>query len=41
MGFDATNKWPGETHRQWGKPIVMNDEVKQRISNIWDQLGID
>jgi 4-hydroxy-3-polyprenylbenzoate decarboxylase len=41
MGFDATNKWPGETNRQWGKPIVMNDEVKQRISNIWDQLGID
>jgi len=40
MGFDATNKWPGETNREWGEPIVMDQEVKQRIDSIWDELGI-
>ena len=29
MGLDATNKWPGETERQWGTPIEMSTEVKQ------------
>ncbi|MEI8385704.1 MAG: 4-hydroxy-3-polyprenylbenzoate decarboxylase, partial [Nitrosomonadaceae bacterium] len=24
MGLDATNKWPGETTREWGTPIVMD-----------------
>ncbi|MEJ2621246.1 MAG: UbiD family decarboxylase, partial [Candidatus Thiodiazotropha sp.] len=41
IGFDATNKLPGETHREWGKPIVMSDSIKQRVDAIWDQLGID
>ncbi|MEW8626680.1 MAG: 4-hydroxy-3-polyprenylbenzoate decarboxylase [Candidatus Thiodiazotropha sp.] len=41
IGFDATNKLPGETSREWGKPIVMSDAVKQRVDEIWDQLGID
>ncbi|MCG7903462.1 MAG: 4-hydroxy-3-polyprenylbenzoate decarboxylase [Candidatus Thiodiazotropha lotti] len=41
IGFDATNKLPGETNREWGKPIVMSDAVKQRVDEIWDQLGID
>ena len=40
MGLDATNKWPGETNREWGRPIVMSDEVKQRIDSLWDSLGI-
>lgn len=40
MGMDATNKLPGETHREWGEPIVMDDAVKQRIDEIWDELGI-
>ena len=39
-GFDATNKWPGETHREWGKPITMSPEIKHRIDEIWDSLGI-
>jgi len=38
MGIDATGKWPGETSREWEKPIVMSDEVSQRINQIWDQL---
>lgn len=40
IGFDATNKWPGETNREWGRPIAMSDPVKQRIDTIWDSLGI-
>lgn len=41
VGFDATNKWPGETQREWGHPIVMTDAVKQRIDALWDELGIE
>ncbi len=41
MGLDATNKWDGETNRDWGTPIEMTDEVKQRIDEIWTDLGID
>ncbi len=40
IGFDATNKWPGETQREWGRPIQMNPAVKQRIDEIWDDLGL-
>ncbi len=40
MGFDATNKWPGETTREWGVPIVMDEKIKQRIDTLWDDLGI-
>lgn len=40
MGFDATNKWPGETTREWGTPIVMDEAVKSRVDELWDELGI-
>jgi 4-hydroxy-3-polyprenylbenzoate decarboxylase len=40
MGIDATNKWPGETSREWGVPIVMSDEVKRRVDDLWQQLGL-
>ena len=40
MGIDATNKWPGETSREWGRPIVMDGEVKQRVDALWDRLGL-
>ncbi|NQX89326.1 MAG: 4-hydroxy-3-polyprenylbenzoate decarboxylase [Halioglobus sp.] len=40
VGFDATNKWQGETSREWGRAICMNASVKQRIDSIWDELGI-
>ncbi|WP_457673431.1 4-hydroxy-3-polyprenylbenzoate decarboxylase [Thiolapillus sp.] len=40
MGFDSTNKWPGETSREWGRPIVMDDDVKKRVDDIWDRLGL-
>ena len=41
MGMDATNKMPGETDREWGEPIAMDDKVKQRVDDLWDELGID
>ncbi len=40
MGLDATNKWPGETTREWGKPITMDSAVKARVDEIWPSLGI-
>ncbi len=40
MGIDATNKWPGETSREWGRPIVMDSAVKARVDTIWTELGL-
>jgi 4-hydroxy-3-polyprenylbenzoate decarboxylase len=40
MGLDATNKWPGETDREWGVPIVMDQEIKNKVDEKWDALGI-
>ncbi|PIE01232.1 MAG: 4-hydroxy-3-polyprenylbenzoate decarboxylase [Thiothrix nivea] len=40
MGMDATNKWPGETNREWGVPIVMDQAIKDRVDAIWGELGI-
>ena len=41
MGMDATNKLPGETDREWGRPIERDPEIVNRIDAIWDQLGLD
>jgi len=40
MGMDATNKWPGETDREWGRPIAMDAAVKQRVDEMWGELGL-
>lgn len=40
MGFDATNKWPGETHRRWGRPIALDRAVERRVDALCAQLGI-
>jgi 4-hydroxy-3-polyprenylbenzoate decarboxylase len=40
MGIDATNKWPGETDREWGTPITMDPAVKARVDSIWSTLGL-
>jgi 4-hydroxy-3-polyprenylbenzoate decarboxylase len=40
IGFDATNKWPGETTREWGEPISMDETVKARVDEIWEELDI-
>ena len=40
MGLDATNKWPGETQREWGHPIEMDKDTRQRVDELWDSLGL-
>ena len=40
MGLDATNKWPGETDREWGTPIVMDADTKKRVDDMWSSLGL-
>ncbi len=40
MGMDATNKWEGETSREWGEPIVMDEAVKEKVDKIWKDLGL-
>ena len=41
IGLDATNKWPGESNRHWGRPISMSAEVKARVDALWESLAID
>ncbi|RZS58713.1 UbiD family decarboxylase domain-containing protein [Sphaerotilus mobilis] len=38
MGLDATNKWPGETHREWGRTIEMDRDVSLRMDDLWQRL---
>jgi len=40
MGLDATNKWPAETTRQWGRPIKMTEEISRKVDDLWESLGI-
>jgi len=40
MGLDATNKFPGETQREWGTPIVMDAAVKAKVDAMWGELGL-
>ena len=40
MGIDATNKWPGETSREWGTPIAMDEAVRSRVDAMWRDLGL-
>jgi 4-hydroxy-3-polyprenylbenzoate decarboxylase len=40
MGMDATNKWPGETAREWGRTIEMDADVKRKVDEIWGTLGL-
>lgn len=41
MGLDATSKWPGETQREWGMPITMDEEIIKKVNDYWSLLGID
>jgi len=40
IGFDATSKFPGETNREWGVPIKMDESIRKRVDDIWEELGI-
>jgi len=41
MGLDATSKWPSETQREWGKPIVMDEEIINKVNGYWSLLGLN
>jgi len=41
MGIDATNKWPGESHRDWGRPIRIDEDVERRVEHLYEALGIE
>ena len=38
MGLDATHKWPGETAREWGRPITMDAAVEQQVQALFDAI---
>jgi 4-hydroxy-3-polyprenylbenzoate decarboxylase len=38
LGLDATNKWPGETQREWGRAIRMDEAVEQRAQALFEAL---
>jgi 4-hydroxy-3-polyprenylbenzoate decarboxylase len=40
VGMDATNKWEGETDREWGTAIRMDSATRDRVDTLWDSLGI-
>ena len=40
MGLDATHKWPGETQREWGRPMAMNADVLARVGPVLEALGV-
>ncbi|MEW5250477.1 4-hydroxy-3-polyprenylbenzoate decarboxylase [Microbulbifer discodermiae] len=40
IGFDATNKWPGETDREWGQPIRKDPTVVKKVDEMWTSLGL-
>ncbi|MCO6503908.1 MAG: 4-hydroxy-3-polyprenylbenzoate decarboxylase [Snodgrassella sp.] len=40
MGLDATNKWPGETHREWGRIIHKDPQIIARVDAMWQDLGL-
>jgi 4-hydroxy-3-polyprenylbenzoate decarboxylase len=40
MGLDATNKWPGETQREWGRTIAMDADVTARMDALYESLGL-
>ncbi|MGE4011518.1 MAG: UbiD family decarboxylase, partial [Alphaproteobacteria bacterium] len=40
VGLDATNKWPGETKREWGRKIRMSDDIIETVSRKWPNYGL-
>jgi len=40
IGLDATNKWPPETKREWGRKIRMSAEIVERVSAKWSSYGL-
>lgn len=39
MGIDATNKWAGETTREWGRPIEMDAAIRRKVDGWWQDFS--
>jgi 4-hydroxy-3-polyprenylbenzoate decarboxylase len=40
IGLDATDKWPPETHREWGQKLAMDPGVVAAVTEKWSRLGL-
>jgi 4-hydroxy-3-polyprenylbenzoate decarboxylase len=40
IGLDATDKWPGETNREWGRVLRMDEDVVRTVTDKWARLGL-
>ena len=40
IGLDATDKFPGETNREWGRQIRMDQAVVDKVDAMWGELGL-
>ncbi len=40
IGLDATTKLPGEVSREWGTKLRMSDEVVEKVTKMWGELGL-
>jgi 4-hydroxy-3-polyprenylbenzoate decarboxylase len=40
IGLDATDKWPPETHREWGRKLGMDDATVAAVTQMWSRLGL-
>jgi 4-hydroxy-3-polyprenylbenzoate decarboxylase len=40
IGLDATNKWPPETHREWGEKLAMDADTVAAVTAKWARLGL-
>jgi 4-hydroxy-3-polyprenylbenzoate decarboxylase len=40
IGLDATDKWPPETHREWGRKLAMDDATVEAVTRMWSRLGL-
>ncbi|MGZ6016521.1 MAG: UbiD family decarboxylase, partial [Phenylobacterium sp.] len=40
IGLDATDKWPPETHREWGRKLAMDEATVEAVTQMWSRLGL-
>jgi 4-hydroxy-3-polyprenylbenzoate decarboxylase len=40
IGLDATDKWPPETHREWGRKLAMDEATVEAVTQMWAKLGL-
>jgi 4-hydroxy-3-polyprenylbenzoate decarboxylase len=40
IGLDATDKFPGETNREWGREIRMDQAIIDKVDAMWNELGL-